>query len=120
MNHAFRTVLAQAGHAIPEYKPLHSDLLWNSRRKQLVAAPAEVLAMCQNISAAYVRVVETRQTTGVVFLDIFKDSHCPLHRNNIAMLYTVGPKREDYKQDKTFLDSVHAMAENIAAACAGV
>ena len=86
------------GHAAPEIV-LASNVLVDVKKTLDNLGLAEVLciARCPRSadSAGY------RGSAGSIFLDIFKKEARPLHDNNVAMLYVVGPRGKGCKESKS-------------------
>lgn len=71
---------------------------------------------CASIEECYVRLVpelaeEGSFTTGAVFIDVFRPVSRPLHPNNKAMIYVVGPQGRGRTRE-SFLEAVELTARN--------
>eukprot|EP01055_Gregarina_sp_Pseudo9_P001802 Gregarina_sp_Pseudo_9__1801@NODE_2223_length_1088_cov_16_958055_g2047_i0_p1_GENE_NODE_2223_length_1088_cov_16_958055_g2047_i0NODE_2223_length_1088_cov_16_958055_g2047_i0_p1_ORF_typecomplete_len242_score15_84GARS_N/PF02844_15/0_41GARS_N/PF02844_15/1_8e03_NODE_2223_length_1088_cov_16_958055_g2047_i03041029 len=71
---------------------------------------------CASIAKCFVRLVPElvtpqNYTTGAVIIDVFEPKSCPLHQNNKAMVYVVGPQGRN-KTAGQFLSAVELTASN--------
>lgn len=108
-----------AYHAMECYQPFHERLFSDTESGRLMRASSEVVLLNPNLAAGFVRKLRDEDRTGVAFIEVFRSEMC-VHGNpkNVAMIYTVGPRRKRCASDQAFLAEVEATAENIGRACA--
>jgi len=132
INGQFATELQLAGHDPEAYSPMHEGLLRmamksGAARCGLFPAPSSLrLPACLDAAFLYLgptdeeaqQVASDPGRGGLVILDIFEGrSSRPYHAQNVAMVYTVGPQRNDEADDASFLWKVRLVGRNVVSAC---
>lgn len=133
INGAFGRTLSQCKHSIDYYKGVHHQV-WKEARKddnlgtmvELVdnrslgkvgedekLTPVEELMLASPLvySGCFTRCAEF--TTTACFIDIFKQNCRPLMGNNVALVYAIGPRGDDYPSVDEFLEWVRETGQNI-------
>jgi len=103
-----------------KYGPYHNRLFAGAPAQKLVRAAPEVLSLNPNLAAGFVLKAGDGVKVATAFVDVFR-SEARVHKNarNVAMVYTVGPKRQDCPNDQAFLAQVEATSQSICLACTG-
>uniref|UniRef100_A0A7S0FLL1 Uncharacterized protein n=1 Tax=Pyrodinium bahamense TaxID=73915 RepID=A0A7S0FLL1_9DINO len=101
-----------------KYGPYHNRLFGGVEPLQFARASKELLSLNPNLMAGFVFKASDGGKVGTVFVDVFRNE-VRVHGNslNMAMVYTVGPKRQDCPSDQAFLAQVEATAHNVGLAC---
>jgi len=108
-----------AGQNSRTYVDLHSRVLQqdDAQVKKLYAASTESLQGDKNVELCFMRLLDKDQREGIAIIDVFNEAHRPHGcAENMAMVYTVGPQRNECSSDEDFLTRVQAAAANVSAA----
>lgn len=119
LNGQFAKDLKQFAGQDPDlYQALHRRLFAQATPGELCGAGQEILDLNPALIGSFVRRGAGSSTTGVVFIDVFREeARVHRHTKNCAMVYVVGPRRRDCKSDSAFLLQVEQTAANMSRAC---
>eukprot|EP00929_Paragymnodinium_shiwhaense_P016008 TRINITY_DN124118_c0_g1_i1.p1 TRINITY_DN124118_c0_g1~~TRINITY_DN124118_c0_g1_i1.p1 ORF type:complete len:365 (-),score=86.31 TRINITY_DN124118_c0_g1_i1:40-1134(-) len=118
INGQFERELSAARHPIAEYQKVH-QLLMNLACKvpgELVRAPEGSLERHTALTDAFA-MVQDSEGHGFVVVDVFRPDLRPLHQENVAMVYCVGPDRREHSSDDSFVAALQQLGESVAHAC---
>eukprot|EP00921_Rhytidocystis_pertsovi_P005107 GHVQ01008828.1.p1 GENE.GHVQ01008828.1~~GHVQ01008828.1.p1 ORF type:complete len:444 (-),score=71.34 GHVQ01008828.1:363-1694(-) len=131
-NLAFAEVLSLAGQEVDKYEALHKALLakaWEDNEdkesdtdvrsvqlQKLEDYTSDLkLATCRPCKA--LKGKDELGATGSVYVSVFKDDKCPHDKkDNMSMVFVVGPRGEDFPTVEEFLSAVKATAVNLMTA----
>mmetsp|Transcript_118630 Transcript_118630/g.369576 ORF Transcript_118630/g.369576 Transcript_118630/m.369576 type:complete len:367 (-) Transcript_118630:54-1154(-) len=101
-----------------KYGPYHNKLFAVAPAQKFTRAPPDILSINPNLMAGFVLKASDGGKVGTAFIDIFRNE-VRVHKNqrNLAMVYTVGPRRQDCPSDQAFLALAEAAARGVCLAC---